>query len=184
MSDDDDDEPEEDPRIMELLTYSNKHSDSEIIAFLREKGGEDALIYGILFPSRPLHAQAYFLLQGAVGLDCEQEVPPQLKEKKGLLKEFVGESEDTMAALLLVMELFFVKERSSEVSEDSEEFAQLLRVMWESKLLEQDVIEAWHGNENALQEFYPPFFSLDLAIAIRESTREFLFWLQEGEDEP
>mmetsp|Transcript_64953 Transcript_64953/g.120919 ORF Transcript_64953/g.120919 Transcript_64953/m.120919 type:complete len:185 (-) Transcript_64953:106-660(-) len=183
MSDDDDDsEEEDDERIMDVLTYSSRHTDSEVAEYLKQLGGQDAKIYKVTFPNKPTHAKVHFLLQGAVCLDNEAEIPPQLKEKKALLKQFVDGNEDIMKALILMFELYYKEERPSVIEEGSKEFGDTLRVLWEMDALEQSIIEDWHVNEVAVQEFYPPFFSQEHSIAIRESARDFVIWLQEGED--
>jgi len=177
-SDEEESEPEDDERIMKVLTFVDKHSPEETAAFMEELGGEDAIIYGALWVGKPLHAKAFFLLMAAACLNDEQPLAPQILEKKALFKACRGEA-DAQAALLVMLELFCVKERRAGL----EEFGDVLKVLWERDIVDQEVIEAWIENERALQEVHPGHFSQSDAEAIRQSSRKFVEWLQAGEDE-
>mmetsp|Transcript_4603 Transcript_4603/g.10196 ORF Transcript_4603/g.10196 Transcript_4603/m.10196 type:complete len:84 (-) Transcript_4603:350-601(-) len=61
-------------------------------------------------------------------------------------------------------------------------FGQVLRKLWENDIVGEDEVDWWVSKENALQEFFPEF-KIDDAVAIRESARRFVEWVQEGEDE-
>mmetsp|Transcript_1636 Transcript_1636/g.4037 ORF Transcript_1636/g.4037 Transcript_1636/m.4037 type:complete len:195 (+) Transcript_1636:72-656(+) len=177
-------EVEEDERIMKVLTYSGRHTAKETASYLHEElGGEDAIIYGDLVVGKKDHALAHFLLMGVGCFDDEQPLGPQLEAKQDFFQAAVERTEPPahkgidQAALLVAFELFCVKECEAAL----EDFGPLLRVLWEKDIVAQDVIEAWHQNENALQEFLPKHWSQESAESIRESSRDFLQWLQEGE---
>eukprot|EP00411_Alexandrium_monilatum_P020852 CAMPEP_0175208922 /NCGR_PEP_ID=MMETSP0093-20121207/13867_1 /TAXON_ID=311494 /ORGANISM="Alexandrium monilatum, Strain CCMP3105" /LENGTH=183 /DNA_ID=CAMNT_0016502111 /DNA_START=51 /DNA_END=602 /DNA_ORIENTATION=- len=172
-------EEEDDERIMKLLTFTGKHTPEETAAYMEELGGEDALIYGDLWVGKPLHAKAFFLLMAAACLNDEQPLGPQILEKKALFQACKG-AEDAQAALLVMLELFCVKERRAGL----EEFGSVLKVLWEWDIVEQEVVEAWLENERALQEVHPKHFSQEDAEAIRGSSRDFVAWLNAGEEEP
>uniref|UniRef100_A0A7S0AH68 W2 domain-containing protein n=1 Tax=Pyrodinium bahamense TaxID=73915 RepID=A0A7S0AH68_9DINO len=172
-------EPEDDERIMKLLTYTGKHTPEETAAYLEELGGDDALIYGDLWVGKPLHAKAFFLLMAAACLNDELPLAPQILEKRALFKACKG-GDEAQSALLVMLELFCIKERRAGLAE----FGAVLKVLWERDIVEQGVIEAWIDNERALQEVHPGHFSQTDAETVRQSSREFVEWLQAGEDEP
>eukprot|EP00747_Dinoflagellata_sp_TGD_P183953 gnl/TRDRNA2_/TRDRNA2_39205_c0_seq1.p1 gnl/TRDRNA2_/TRDRNA2_39205_c0~~gnl/TRDRNA2_/TRDRNA2_39205_c0_seq1.p1 ORF type:complete len:121 (+),score=38.45 gnl/TRDRNA2_/TRDRNA2_39205_c0_seq1:345-707(+) len=118
---------------------------------------------------------------GAACLNEDAPLAPQLEDKKTLFKAAVGgEGEgDAQAALLVMLELWCVKERRAGL----EEFGPALKVLWERDIVGEEQIEAWHQNERALQEFMPSYFEQADAEAIRESSREFVEWMQAGEYE-
>ena len=76
----------EDPRVMKLVTYTDKHSPEETAAYLKELGGKDAIIYGASYAARPDFAMMHFLVMGACCFDEEQPLPPQVVAKKDLLR--------------------------------------------------------------------------------------------------
>eukprot|EP00440_Ansanella_granifera_P066830 gb/GFBE01072478.1/.p1 GENE.gb/GFBE01072478.1/~~gb/GFBE01072478.1/.p1 ORF type:complete len:184 (+),score=58.80 gb/GFBE01072478.1/:1-552(+) len=183
MADDEEEESEveEDERIMKLVTYSSKHSPEELAGYLKEVGGEDAVIYGDLYVGRSFFGKAHFLLMGAACLDEESPLAPQIEKQRVLFKTAVGqEGAEAQAALLVMLELYCYKERREGIAE----FGDVLKVLWNRDIVGEEQIEAWWGNERAVQEFSPKHFSQEDAIAIREASGEFISWMQAGEDEP
>jgi hypothetical protein len=172
-------EPEDDPRIMKVLTYSDSHTAEETSAYVKELGGDDAIIYGDLCVGKALQAQAFFVVMGAACFDEENLLGPQLEKKKNIFKAYTkGESADLQAAVLQVLELWCVKECRASL----EEFGPALKILWENDIIEEDVIMSWHSNERALCEAFGKFFEQADAESIRESSREFIEWVQQGED--
>eukprot|EP00933_Yihiella_yeosuensis_P052907 TRINITY_DN51043_c0_g1_i1.p1 TRINITY_DN51043_c0_g1~~TRINITY_DN51043_c0_g1_i1.p1 ORF type:complete len:180 (-),score=45.17 TRINITY_DN51043_c0_g1_i1:147-686(-) len=179
MSDDEESEVEDDERVMKLMTYSSKHTPEELAGHLKELGGEDAIIYGDLYVGRAAFGRAHFLLMGAACLNDEEELGPQIEAQKALFKTAVGqEGEEAQAALLVMLELFCVKERRAQL----EEFGSVLKVLWNRDIVAEELIESWWQNERALQEFSPKHFSQEDAESIRASSAEFIQWVQAGED--
>lgn len=178
MSDEDESEIEDDERIMKVLMFLDKHTPAETATYLRDElGGQDALVYGTLFVGKPCHARAHFLLMG-IPLNEAKPLPEQLEANRVLFKAATQGCDD-QAALLVMLELFCVKEKRDAL----ECFGPILKALWERDIVEQGVIEAWVENEKALAEFHPVFFSQEDAEAIRTSSREFITWLDAGEDE-
>merc|ERR1712050_717205 len=104
---------------------------------------------------------------------------PQVQEKRALFKAcFANKGQEEQRALLVMLELYCVKEHRSAL----EEFSATLKVLWERDIVAQEVIDAWHLNENALRELCPKHWSQSDAEAIRASSNEFIQWVQEGED--
>eukprot|EP00931_Biecheleriopsis_adriatica_P009918 TRINITY_DN111012_c0_g1_i1.p1 TRINITY_DN111012_c0_g1~~TRINITY_DN111012_c0_g1_i1.p1 ORF type:complete len:182 (+),score=62.57 TRINITY_DN111012_c0_g1_i1:44-589(+) len=180
MSDEDESEPEDDERIMKLITYSSKHSQEELAGYLKELGGEDTVIYGDIYAGKAHFGRAYLLLMGAACLSEEEPLGPQIEEKKALFQVAVGEEgPEAQAALLVMLELFCCKERRSGL----DEFGDTLKVLWNRDIVAEELIESWWNNERALQEFSPKHFSQEDAETIRASSRGFIEWMQAGEDE-
>jgi len=175
---DDESEIEDDERIMKAMTYSEKHSPEETAAYVRDElGGKDALVYENLFVGKDAHARAHWIIKGAACLNEEKPLGPQLEKHKALFKT-ATQGTDDQAALLVMLELFCVKESQGALKK----FNEVLKVLWERDIVEQEVIEAWVENERAVAEFHPGFFDQNDAEAIRKSSRKFVQWLQEGED--
>lgn len=181
MADDDEEESEteDDERIMKLITYSSKHTPEELAGYLKELGGEDTVIYSDLYVGKANFGKAHLLLMGAACFNEEEPLGPQIELHKVLFKVSVGqEGEDAQAALLVMLELYCCKERR----EGLEEFSDVLKVLWNRDIVAEEVIESWWNNELALQEFSPKHFNQQDAEAIRNSSREFIEWVQAGED--
>ena len=98
----------------------------------------------------------------------------QIEEQKDLLKTFVDGDEEVMYSFLVAMELYICKELRKGISK----FDKVMKKLWESDIISEDVADRWHGNEQALHEFYPEF-QLEDAIAIRESGLKFVEWVRE-----
>ena len=49
---------------------------------------------------------------------------------------------------------------------------------------EEDLIEEWYGDRDALRAMCVKFANPDVAQQIRDSCDEFMTWLREGEEEP
>lgn len=167
-------EEEEDPRIMKLVTYQSKHTPEELAEYLKELGGEDAIIYGDLYIGKQALGLAHFLLMGAALLNNEEELAPQIEKQKQLFIHTTGGNSEIQAALLVMLELFCCKERPAAV----DEFASILKVLWNRDIVSQDVIEAWWLNERALLELAPKHWSQNDAEAIRSSAKAFIDWVQ------
>lgn len=168
--------PDDDDRLLQLMTFEG--SPEEHAAFLHKLGGEDAIIYGDLHVGLEKTAVAFFLLNGAAKFNEERPVAPQIEENLALFKAAVSsEDKDLQAALLNMHELFCVKERRDGL----QEAGKVLKVLWENDLVAEDVLEAWHANEQALREVCPKHWDQDDAISIRDSSREFIEWMQAGE---
>mmetsp|Transcript_56736 Transcript_56736/g.157098 ORF Transcript_56736/g.157098 Transcript_56736/m.157098 type:complete len:166 (+) Transcript_56736:2-499(+) len=165
---------------MNIMTSAGKHLPEETADFVRELGGDDALIYGDLFVGKALHAMAFFTVMGVGNFDEEKPLAPQLdkKEKRDVFKAFFKDEADAQAALLVVLEMYCGKDNEKAL----QEFGPVLRVLWERDIVAEEKIYAWHENEFALREFCPKHFSQSNAEAIRESSKEFIQWLQAGED--
>jgi hypothetical protein len=101
----------------------------------------------------------------------------QIEEQKDLLKTFVDGDEEVMYSFLVAMELYICKELRKGISK----FDKVMKKLWESDIISEDVADRWHGNEQALHEFYPEF-QLEDAISIRESGLKFVEWVREGGD--
>merc|ERR1740123_1073794 len=173
-------EVEEDARIMKLIMYASNHSQEELAGHLKELGGENTIIYGDLYVGFGLFGKAFLLLMGAACLNEEEPLPPQIEKNTVLFKVAVGdEGPDAQAALLVMLELYCCNERRQELGE----FSAVLKVLWNSDIVAEEQIETWWNNERALQEFSPKHFQQEDAEAIRESSREFIEWVQAGEDE-
>merc|ERR1712232_778065 len=116
---------------------------------------------------------------GAAGIDEEKPLGPQVEEKHALFKAYTkDETVALQAALLDVFELFCVKQ----CRDGLENFGPVLKTLWERAIIEEEVIMAWHLNERALCKGFPKYFDQSDAEAIRESSREFIEWVQAGED--
>merc|ERR1712216_667481 len=157
-------EPEDDPRLMQLTLKSDKVTPEELAAYLKELGGDDALIYGDLMIGFPKASMAHFLLMGAACLNEDGSIAPQLEEKRTLFKAVVACDEEMGAALLVMLELFYFKERPDHL----DEFGSTLKVLWERDIVAEEQIESWVNNERALREVIPKHYEFDKAIAIRE----------------
>ena len=59
----------------------------------------------------------------------------------------------------------------------------MLKACWSFDIVSVDVIDNWHQNENVLKELHPEYFDQDDAETIRESSNEFMQWLDENIDE-
>mmetsp|Transcript_41692 Transcript_41692/g.89512 ORF Transcript_41692/g.89512 Transcript_41692/m.89512 type:complete len:201 (-) Transcript_41692:74-676(-) len=177
VEDSDDEDDEQDERIMEIMTYSGRHTPAEIADKMKALGGDDAIIYNEMFPSKPRHAMAHFLILGVGNFDEDAALAPQIAEKKEVFQKCLPESDD-QAAMLLMLELYVIKEFRAAM----EEYGDILKVLWENDIVAEDAIVAWHENENALQHFWPAFFDLDDAINIRDNAKDFVGWVQAGED--
>jgi len=173
---DDESEVEEDERLMQLITYSSKHSQEELAGYLKELGGEDTIIYGDIYVGKALHGKTFLLLMGAACLNEEEPLAPQIEANKVLFKIAVGdEGPDAQAALLVMLELYCCKERRQELNE----FSAVLKVLWNRDIVAEEQIENWCNNERALQEFSPRHFSQEDAETIRASSG----FIQAEEDE-
>ncbi|CAE8632301.1 unnamed protein product, partial [Polarella glacialis] len=143
-----------------------------------ELGGEDTVIYGDLYAGRGLFGKAFLLLRGAACLNEDEPTAPQIEEHRKLFVAAIGqEGPEAQAALLVILELYCVKERRGCL----DEFGKVLKVLWERDIVAEELIEAWWLNERALQEFSPKFFSQDDAETIRKSSNKFIEWMQAGE---
>lgn len=170
---------EEDPRVTKLVLFQDKHTPEETAAHVRELGGEDAIIYGDLYVGKEREAMAWFLLMGGACLDEEKPLAPQVEERLPLFKAFfTAEDLEQQAALLVMFELYCRKERQAGLKEAGD----LLKVLWENDIVAEEVLEAWHANEQALRELVPKHWDQEDAILIRESSRKFIEWMQAGED--
>lgn len=172
-------EAEDDERIMKLIMKQDQ-APEDLAAYLRELGGDDAIIYGDLYVGRPREAMAFFFLNAAACFNEEEPIAPQIEKKLPLFKAFfTADEKEEQAALLVILELFCRKERPQGLKEASA----WLKVLWENDIVAEEILEAWHGNEHALQEAsFTKHWDQDDAILVRESGREFIEWMQAGED--
>uniref|UniRef100_A0A7S0YW28 W2 domain-containing protein n=1 Tax=Hemiselmis tepida TaxID=464990 RepID=A0A7S0YW28_9CRYP len=171
----DDGQLDEDERISSLVTYMGKHSAEETANHLKtELGGKDGMVYGGMCFNASL-AMAHFLVTAC--FDEDSTLTSQIDENKELLAACCKDDEEFQAGFLLAMELYIVRELRKGISK----YDKVLKKLWECDVVSEDLVEKWHGKENALHEFYPEFV-LDDAIAIRESAGKFLEWVQDGDD--
>mmetsp|Transcript_4604 Transcript_4604/g.10199 ORF Transcript_4604/g.10199 Transcript_4604/m.10199 type:complete len:125 (-) Transcript_4604:350-724(-) len=122
---------------------------------------------------------SHFLIMAIIHVNGDGvKLTAQIDAEKAILKTWNKSNIDRQRSFLVAMELYIVKERRKGIAR----YDEVLRKLWENDIVGEDEVDWWVSKENALQEFFPEF-KIDDAVAIRESARRFVEWVQEGEDE-
>ena len=151
MSDDEDDEIEEDPRIGQLYSAADKKSPEEFAAYVDSLGTKDAIVFGGMCTDAPT-ARAHFVVMALIDLE-DDPLPECLTARRKLLKAAVekgpaGSGKELIAALEgLICTSDAVEGEAKEAAKSS--FDKALKVLWEYEIVSEEEIKSWQADERA-----------------------------------
>jgi len=132
--DEDDDEEDEKEMIDGLRMFAQSHTPAQLAAFL---------------PQLPVdNSECIKLLVLALFADDASPILPRIEAKQAFLKEACAEDAILQYALLVSVELL-LGVKSPELSKD---IAHVLKLLYDTDLVDEDVILKWHDKANAAKE--------------------------------
>ena len=182
MSDDEDDEIEEDPRIGQLYSAADKKSPEEFAAYVDSLGTKDAIVFGGMCTDAPT-ARAHFVVMALIDLE-DDPLPECLTARRKLLKAAVekgpaGSGKELIAALEgLICTSDAVEGEAKEAAKSS--FDKALKVLWEYEIVSEEEMKSWQADERAGRHYR---VSAADAQRLHDLGRVFLEWVEQGEED-
>lgn len=179
---DDEEEVEEDFRIAKLYGAADKLEPDAFAALVDEVGTKDAVVFGSMMMDPPA-ARAHFVVMALIDLD-DGSLAECVEARRKLLKAAVKAGGAGAGAALVAAIEGLLCSPSSAVEGEAKEaamssFDAALKVMWEYEVVSEDELRAWQADERAGRNYQ---VSNADAVRLHEKGREFLEWVDAGED--
>mmetsp|Transcript_11718 Transcript_11718/g.19896 ORF Transcript_11718/g.19896 Transcript_11718/m.19896 type:complete len:492 (+) Transcript_11718:328-1803(+) len=160
--DDEEDEEDEEDMIEGLRMFAQSHTPAQLAAFLPQLPVDDS--------------ERIKLLVLALFADDASPILPRIKAKQAFLKEACAENALLQYALLVSVELLLGL-KSPELSKD---IAHVLKHMYDTDLVAEEVILEWHDKANAAKEMG---VDAGTAAELRKTSFPVVNWLRTAESD-
>lgn len=192
MSDDEEQEVEEDPRITKLYSFADKRSDEDgkygkkgdtsdidgeaFATLLDEVGTDNAIVLGGMWMGEASLARAYFTVAALIDAD-EVTIDKCVELKRIALKAVVKKGLVAGVHLLAALERYATNEAEDKAA-CLKTWKKVLQYCWEYEIVAEEDIRAWNEDERAAAKLQ---VQAKDAQKLREKSLAFFEWLEQGE---